>query len=249
MFIVEKFRERNKKYKDETQKKFAQKNLDTQQKHEKKMEELIKLNLEKAKEAEEKSFGKYITFYFQRKAIERSFRDKKQKRKNKLQEKTERIEELEKNNEKKRKGLVKKLNDMKARREKFEMEKEEKLSEEKKERDKKYSSCLIKKQELLMEQNQRRQDILDFQYDILKRALKKDNINELKRINASEKTVINQMTLEKNLNKFHSRMSRLKSESVLKMTPEARLKIYKDLKREEAEKKKKELEEKLLAKQ
>ncbi len=54
-----------------------------------------------------------------------------------------------------------------------------------------------------------------------------------------------QMYIEKNLGMFYKKMDELKSQSVLKKSPEQRLKIYKDLKRKEAEKRKKELEEKL----
>ena len=70
-------------------------------------------------------------------------------------------------------------------------------------------------------------------------------MNEVTRINAGERTVYNQIKLEKNLSDFYIRMNFLKTQSVYKKTPEQRYKIYKDLKREEAERKKKELEDKL----
>ena len=53
------------------------------------------------------------------------------------------------------------------------------------------------------------------------------------------------MTMEKNLSDFYRRMNALKDQSIYKKSPEERYKIYKNLKREEAERKKKELEEKL----
>ena len=53
------------------------------------------------------------------------------------------------------------------------------------------------------------------------------------------------MTMEKNLSDFYKRMNLLKNQSIYKKSPEERYKIYKNLKREEAERKKKELEEKL----
>ena len=67
----------------------------------------------------------------------------------------------------------------------------------------------------------------------------------MKRINAGESRVIGQMTMEKNLSDFYKRMNLLKNQSIYKKSPEERYKIYKNLKREEAERKKKELEEKL----
>ena len=67
----------------------------------------------------------------------------------------------------------------------------------------------------------------------------------MKRINAGEKRVMEQMTMERNLSDFYKKMNYLKDQSIYKKTMEERYKIYKDLKREEAERKKKELEDKL----
>ena len=61
----------------------------------------------------------------------------------------------------------------------------------------------------------------------------------------SEKTVVAQMTLEKNLYLFHKKMNQIKNSSILKKSPEERLTMYKEKKRKEAEKKKKEMEEKM----
>ena len=101
------------------------------------------------------------------------------------------------------------------------------------------------KKEILKEQNERRLDILEYQYELLIKGKKKDRMNEIKRKKASEKTIVTQMILEKNLSDFVQRMNTLKDQSVYKKTPEQRYKIYKDLKRAEAEKRKKELEDKL----
>jgi hypothetical protein len=128
---------------------------------------------------------------------------------------------------------------------KFDNEKNDKLREEIKSRDEKMRRCNTQKIELLKEQNERRLDILDYQYELLNRGKKRENMNEMKRINAGERTVINQMNLEKNLSDFYKRMNVLKEQSVYRRTPEQRYKIYKDLKRAEAERKKKELEDKL----
>ena len=198
-----------------------------------------------AKETEEKEFKKYIAFYWLRKAQEKALRQKTKEKNNKLKEKTERIEELEKENEKKSKNLLAKIRKREAIKEKYDKQKKDKLEEEMKAREEKMRRCNTQKIELLKEQNERRLDILDYQYELLSRCKKKDNMNEMKRINAGERTVANQMNLEKNLSDFYKRMSLLKDQSVYKKTPEQRYKIYKDLKRAEAERKKKELEDKL----
>lgn len=147
---------------------------------------------------------------------------------------------------------MKKIQDSLIKKQKFVEEEKVRLKNISMKRKALFSENRIRKRELLMELNQRRQDILDLQSEILKRASKKYNTNELKRTNASEKTVIRQMNLEKNLDLFYKTMSNLKSQSIFKKSPDDRYKIYKQLKREEAEKKRKEQEEeyeKRLAKQ
>ena len=207
-----------------------------------------KLNIENeklARETEEKEFKKYISFYWLRKAQEKALRQKTKEKNKKLKEKTERIEELEKENERKGKNLIAKIRKREAVKEKYDKEKQNKIKEDIKIREQKINRCKTQKEELLKEQNERRLDILDYQYELLRRGRKRDNMNETRRITAGERTVANQMTLEKNLSDFHRRMNQLKDQSVYKKTEEQRYKIYKDLKRAEAERKKKELEDKL----
>ena len=245
LIIVDNFINKNQKFKEDTKKKYAKKNLETIKRHE---NNVIKLNIENeklAKETEEKEFKKYIAFYWLRKAQEKALRQKTKEKYNKLKEKTERIEELEKFNEKKGKDLIAKIRKREVLKQKYDKEKSDKINEEKKAREEKMRRCNTQKVELLKEQNDRRLDILDYQYELLNRGKKKENMNEMKRINAGEKTIINQMTLEKNLSDFYKRMNFLKEQSIYRKTPEQRYKIYRDLKRAEAERKKKELEDKL----
>ena len=198
-----------------------------------------------ARENKEKEFKKYISFYWLKKAQEKALKAKTKEKTNKLKEKTERIEELEKENEKKGKILIAKIHRREQIKEKYDKEKKDKLMEEKKAREEKMKRCNTQKVELLKELNERRLDILDLQYELLNRGKKRDKMFEVKRNNAGEKTVTKQMTMEKNLSDFYRRMNHLKEQSIYKKTPEQRYKIYKDLKRAEAERKKKELEEKL----
>ena len=67
---------KNEKKKEDTKKKYAKKNLETEKRHE---NNVIKLNIEKerlAKETEEKEFKKYISFYFLRRAQENALKQK-----------------------------------------------------------------------------------------------------------------------------------------------------------------------------
>ena len=160
----------------------------------------------------------------------------------------ERIEELEKRSDRRKKDLMKKMQILEDKKRRFETEKLEKLEREKLERKKKFDECQQNKKMIREEDNLRIQDILDFQYMSLQRVKTRDSTNDKKRIQASEKTVLNQMVLEKNLTFFNKRMNELKSKSIYKKTPEQRYKMYRDVKKEEARKKKEE-EEKLLNKQ
>ena len=208
----------------------------------------MKLNEENerlAKETEEKEFQKYVSFYWLRKAQERALKKRLKEKKDKLKERTERIEELEKINEKKGKIITDKIRKREEIKEKYDNEKKEKLLLEKDKREEKLRRCNTQKMEILKEQNERRLDILEYQYELLIKGRRKEKMDELKRKTAGEKTIVNQMILEKNLSDFYKRMNRLKTLSVNKKTPEERYKIYRDLKRAEAEKKKKELEDKL----
>ena len=51
---------------------------------------------------------------------------------------------------------------------------------------------------------------------MLGRSVSRDNIFHMKRLNASEKTLNEQMTLEKNLTLFNKKMNALKSQSIFK---------------------------------
>ena len=208
----------------------------------------MKLNEENerlAKETEEKEFQKYVSFYWLRKAQERALKKRLKEKKDKLKERTERIEELEKINEKKGKIITDKIRKREEIKEKYDNEKKEKLLLEKDKREEKLRRCNTQKMEILKEQNERRLDILEYQYELLLKGRRKEKMDELKRKTTGERTIVNQMILEKNLSDFYKRMNRLKTLSVNKKTPEERYKIYRDLKRAEAEKKKKELEDKL----
>ncbi len=96
---------------------------------------------------------------------------------------------------------------------------------------------------------ERNENILETETFFLTRASNKDNLSDLKRVNASEKIILTQMTFEKNILPFKKRMNEIKSNNVMKKSSEEQFAIYKEVKRQEAERKKKELEDKLLDKQ
>ena len=138
---------------------------------------------------------------------------------------------------------------MKKKKEEFEKEKLQEREKEKEKRREYYELCQENKIENAKMLQERNEAILEAENMFLSRGANKDNVTDLKRINAGEKIVLAQMTLEKNLQAFKKKMNEIKSNNVMKKSPEQQLAIFKEVKRQEAEKKKKELEDKLLLKQ
>ena len=137
-----------------------------------------------------------------------------------MKEKNDRMEELERLNKERENNLIKKMMKKEAIKEKYDKQRKEKFSMDKEKREEKMKKCRTQKIEIMRELNERRLDIIDFQLDLLKRGKKKDKSNELKRINAGERRVISQMTMEKNLTDFYKRMNALKDQSIYKKTEE-----------------------------
>ena len=245
IYLVQNFKNKNEEFKEKTKKTYAKKNLETEIRHENNMKNLNILREKLAKETEEKEFKKYISFYFLRRAQENELKQKKKEKRTKMKEKNERMEELERMNKEREKDLLNKINKREVIKEKYDKQRKERFLMDKNKREEKMKKCHTQKIEIMKEQNERRMEILDYQFDLLKRSKKRDKTNEMKRINAGEKRVMEQMTMERNLSDFYKRMNYLKDQSIYKKTMEERYKIYKDLKREEAERKKKELEDKL----
>ena len=134
---------------------------------------------------------------------------------------------------------------------KIEFEKEKQIQHEKdlQKRKEYYDLCQENKIENAKMLDERNESILEAENLFLTRGANKDNVTDLKRINAGEKIVLAQMTLEKNLMAFRKKMNEIKSNNVMKKSAQEQFAIYKEVKRQEAERKKKELEDKLLAKQ
>ena len=151
---------------------------------------------------------------------------------------------LDKINEEKRDNIIKKLNTWDKRKKEKQRDIKLKILDIKKLRDKRFSSCAKKRKEFLVEESERRNDILFNQNQRLRRSLSRDRSIKLKRRHVYNKSSLDQIILERNLMTFNRQMNKLKSQSIYKKPIEERIKIYKELKRKEAEKKK-ELEENL----
>ena len=243
---MENFKERNADMIRKRKLKYRKVIVDEEIRHE---NNLLKLNIENkkiSKENEKKYFKKYVSYYWQRKKKENELKKRKKEIIDKLSEKNEKIFLLEKMNEIKRKDILKKIQTWDLRKKEGEKIKSKKFLDSKKKRELRFKSCEQKRNEFLLEESERRRDILDYQSETFIRSLSRDNIFLMKRNNAHEKTSQDQIILEKNLMSFNKQMNRLKSQSMLKKSFKEKLKIFRELKRKEEEQKKKEMEDKLV---
>ena len=231
--------------KNEIQEAFSKKNKDSEKRHEKNVIEVKKENQKLAKETEEKEFQKYITYYFLKKGQSQSLSKQKKERNTKLQEKAEKLEEIDKKNEERRKQLMKKMIKMDKKREEYMKLKEEKILEDKIKREEKTKKVNIRLNEMEKEEFERGKDVLAYQTELMNRSMKMNHLNRIKRLNTGENTITNQIAIHKNLNTFYRKLNILKSQSVTKKTQEEKMKIFRELKRKEAEKKKKEKEDEM----
>ena len=243
---MENFKERNADMIRKRKLKYRKVIVDEEIRHE---NNLLKLNIENqkiSKENEKKNFKKYVSFYWQRKKKENELKKRKKEIIDKLSEKNEKIFLLEKMNEIKRKDILKKIQTWDLRKKEGEKIKSKKFLDSKKKRELRFKSCEQKRNEFLLEESERRRDILDYQSETFIRSLSRDNIFLMKRNNAHEKTSQDQIILEKNLMSFNKQMNRLKSQSMLKKSFKEKLKIFRELKRKEEEQNKKKMEDKLV---
>ena len=139
---------------------------------------------------------------------------------------------------------MKKMIKMDKKREEYMKLKEEKILEDKIKRDEKSKNVQIKLNEMEKEEFERRKDVLAYQTELMNRSMKMN----IRRMNSTENTITNQIAIQRNLNTFYRKLNLLKSQSVTKKTQEEKMKIFRELKRQEAERKKKEKEDEMFNK-
>ena len=169
---------------------------------------------------------------------------KKKEQNSKLQEKVDKLEEIERGNEERRKELLRKMNKMDRKREEYKRLKEERLIEEKERREEKTRNLRDRLNQMDKEEGERRKDVLDYQTDSVIRSMNKTNL-VMKKNNSGYNSIANQIALSQNMTLFNKKLNALKSQSVNKKPLEQKIKIYKEVKRKEAEQLKREKEEDL----
>ena len=201
---------------------------------------------QKVNDNKEKLMKKYVTFYWSRRNREDNKKNKYLHFNEKYEEKLNRLEEIEKNTEKKRRDLIKKLKIIEENQNQLKERDRQKFEDIKIKRDKYVKTCQNNKRNLQNLLSEEKDDILEYQAFVLSRKDQMDKKYKLKKENFTEKTVYNQLTFEKNLKPFYKKLDEIKSESIIKKSLEQRRKIYRGIKRAEAEAKRKEEEERLL---
>ena len=104
-----------------------------------------------------------------------------------------------------------------------------------------------RKNEMNKEEDEKRKEVLEYQTDLVHRSMNKTKRNTRKN-NSSLNSISNQIALKNNLTIFNKKLNFLKSQSVTKKTLGEKIKMYKEIKRKEAEKLKREKEEEMLYK-
>ena len=200
----------------------------------------------KVKDNKEKLMKKYVTFYWSRRNREEEKKEKFLHFNEKYEEKNNRLELIERNIEKKRKNLIKKIQTIEANQNQLKERDKEKYESLREKRTQYINSCRLNKKKLMKLLDEDKEDILEYQAIVLTRKEDMDKKIQLQKDNFTEKTIFNQLTFEKNLKPFYKKLYEIKSDSIIKKSLDQRRKIYKGIKRAEAEAKRKEEEERLL---
>ena len=201
---------------------------------------------QKANDNKEKLMQKYISFYWNRRSREEQKKGKFLNIREKYDEKLGRLEEIERNTEKKRKNLIKKLQIIETNQNEIKEKDRLKFESIKEKRERYMSTCHENKKNLQKMLLEEKDDILEYQTVLISRKCQMDKKYKLKKDNFAEKTMYSQLTFEKNLKPFYKKLEEIKSDSIIKKSFDQRRRIYRGIKRAEAEAKRKEEEERLL---
>jgi hypothetical protein len=236
LYIVKSIERRNKRIKKQVQNSFTEKNKQSEKRHEDNVIEVKKKNERLEKQTEEREFQKYITYYFLKKGQSQSLSKKKKEQSNKLQEKADKLDELEKQNDEKRNQLAKKMKKMDNKREEFRKKKEERIIEDRMKREEHIKKMRENLNDLEQNQRTKRDQVLNRQSNLMHKSL---NLNltssTIKSMYLDDNSITNQILLRQNEALFHKKLNELKSQSITKKSPEDKVKMYKDLKRKEAD--------------
>jgi hypothetical protein len=196
------------------------------------------------KQRNEKSFEKYTKTYWFRKTMLQKHNNKKNDRLRHLELINEKKEEVEKKRLADQKRFIKKLNDMERKKLEAQERKKDYIEKLRRNHEDKVLNCKETLETYKQEDDEFREDILEYQRMLITRANEKENAVKMKKNNARENIIVNQMELEKKMSQWNKDMNKIKDQSMWKLSLDKRRKLYQNILKEEAERKKKEEEDK-----
>ena len=163
----------------------------------------------------------------------------------KLQEKQEKLKELDKENEKNRKKIIKKIEVMEKKKIQIDKEKEYNLQRIKDIRNNYLKETNNNKIMLSKEEDLKRDDILYFENYKFDKALGKDFGNKKKRAISHYRAIAHQIEDQEKMKDFMKVLNTLQDDSVTKKNDRQKRQIYNEKVRKEREEKRREEEKKL----
>ena len=172
-------------------------------------------------------------------------KEKKQIANNKLIEKKERLKEIDLENDKQRKLIMKKIRNMEKKKIELDKKKDEFYQRKKEDIDTHLNAAKNNKNILQKEEDENREEILDYENYKFNIALEKEAAIKSKKENSQYKTLENQKEIENRMKEVKKILNTLKSDSVKNKTDKKRRQLYNEKVKKDNEEKKREEELKL----
>ena len=160
-------------------------------------------------------------------------------------EKREKIKELDLENDKQRKLIMKKIKNMEKKKIELDKRKDEFYQRIKEDINTHLEGAKNNKNILLKEEEEKREDILDYENYKFNLALEKELGIQSKRANSQYKSLEKQKEVENRMKEFKKIMTSLQEDSVTTKNDKQRRKMYNEKVKKEREEKKREEEKKL----
>ena len=181
------------------------------------------------KQRNEKSFEKYTKTYWFRKSMLQKHTNKKNDRLKHLELINEKKEEVEKKRLADQKRFIKKLKDMEKKKLEAEERKRDFIEKLRRNHEDKVMNCKETLESYKQEDDEFREDILEYQRMLITRANEKENTIKMKKNNARENIIVNQMELEKKMGQWNKDMNKIKDQSMWKLSIDKRRKLYQNI--------------------
>ena len=196
------------------------------------------------RERDANAFEKYTNTYFKRKAKLNLAKQEKQKRQNHLNKIQEMLEDEEAKRQKDRERFMEKLERMTQQRQALDKQKNALCEMRIEEFNRKFEKTKQNLKKAQKVSDEIREGTLEYQRALIFKGKSKEDATLTNRYLARENIVLSQMETEKKINQFNKDINKILDQSIMKKSTEQRQQIYKDILRAEAEKLKKEREEK-----